>query len=89
MAAIDKIYGTPEQYDEFRAWVEKKCKRYLRHFYERPIASVGPITNLTSRADEWIYFRCPINWVRKAIEQQYAMDYWRKQYSQSAKDSQP
>lgn len=60
MAAIDKIYGTSKQYDEFRAWVEVHCERYLKHFYPRP-ERIGPITNLSVRADEWLYFRCPFS----------------------------
>lgn len=81
MAGIDKIYGTQAQYDEFRAWVQKKKPAFLNYFYARPLVPTGkfPLTNFPIEVDTWLYNNCPLMWVQAAIKEQYdgAPKVWR------------
>lgn len=77
MAAIDKIYGTTKQYDEFRAWTADNAPQYLKHFYERDgyhDDTDRPITNLTEAADMWLLANCPLDWVVERIREQYGIE---------------
>ena len=74
MAAIDKIYGTTKQYDEFKDWMANNAPQYLNCFYERDGYSedtIRPITNLPEVADMWLLDNCPITWVVERIRNQY------------------
>ena len=76
MAAIDKIYGTTEQYDEFLAWIKENKPEYTRYFYQRDHyenMQDRPITNFPVEADRWLMRsgNCPIRWVKDKIHEQY------------------
>ena len=76
MASIDKIYGTKEQHDEFRAWVQENNPDLLRYFYNWDgewlyDGSEHPITNFPTTVDVWLYNNCPIGWVVEYIRDQY------------------
>jgi hypothetical protein len=74
MAAIDKIYGSTKQYDEFKSWAEKNCPKWLKHFYPRDGYEDGydrPITSLPEEADWWLLENCPIQFVTDRIKEQY------------------
>ena len=80
MASIEKIYGSNEQYDEFRLWIEKNKREYLIYFYERGdydehsphgYDKSRPITNFPERADRWLIANCPLAWVIDRINEQY------------------
>lgn len=81
MAAIDKIYGTKTQHDEFYAWCEEHYPPALPYFYEWPAAwndprstRLYPITNFPERVDRWLLKNCPLPWVVAAIRWQYGLD---------------
>jgi len=78
MAAIDKIYGTKEQYDEFRAWAQENKPEILRYFYEWydewNDGNEHPITNFPMAVDVWLFNNCPIKWVVDYIREQYDGD---------------
>lgn len=73
MAAIDKIYGTQEEHDEFRAWCEKYNPDLLKYFYLKDgyLDRQRPITNFPTWADMWVWENCPIGWVKDRIREQY------------------
>lgn len=79
MAAIDKIYGTYDNWLEFHSWVaNSKRPQYCKYFYPTPMSAngyskdhVGPLTNFPTHADKWLYKNCPIKWVKKRIREQY------------------
>lgn len=76
MAAIDKIYGTNEQYDIFYTWCEKNCKKAIMYFYKRDgykDNSSRPITNLPEDIDMWLLDNCDIKFVTDYIKEQYDM----------------
>ena len=76
MAAIDKIYGTTEQYDEFRAWCERNLLPALKYFYERDGYVDGksrPITNFPSYIDATVLrIGTAPEWVVARIKDQYS-----------------
>jgi hypothetical protein len=77
MAAIDKIYGTTEQYDEFYNWTADNAPQYVKYFYERDGYSNDndrPITNLPEVADKWLLDHCPLTWVVDRIKVQYGIE---------------
>ena len=74
MAAVDKIYGTNEQYDIFCEWAQKNKPELIEYFYPRDgYRNVGgrPITNLPAEYDEWLLQNCPLHFVVEAIRYQY------------------
>lgn len=77
MAFIDKIYGTVEQYDEFRTWCEKNRPEILVHFYSRENYKTEHsdpercITNFPEEVDNWLLENCDIKWVTDYIKGQY------------------
>lgn len=78
MAAIDKIYGTKEEHDEFKLWAETNKPNILKYFYtwegEWLIDDYQhPITNFPVAIDEWLLENCPIEWVIIQIKEQYSL----------------
>lgn len=74
MAAADKIYGTMEQYDEFKSWLEDRMPHavkylYPRDGYEHPFCR--PISNFPEQVDKELLACCTIGWVRDYILGQY------------------
>lgn len=78
MAAIDKIYGTIDDWVELYVWLKKNKPGYIKFLYDcpSPHSSVkeNPITNFPVSADEWIYKNCPIKFVKKGQKSQYSPD---------------
>jgi hypothetical protein len=77
MAAIDKIYGSTEEYDEFRAWLEEHKPELLmclcqRDGYRNNLSR--PISNFPTWADKWLMANCPLKWVKDRIAEQYNLD---------------
>ena len=75
MAAIDKIYGTKEQRDEFFSSCEKNKPDALLYFYqwwkEWNDGEENPITNFPETIDKWLLENCKISWVVAYIKDQY------------------
>ncbi len=72
MAAIDKIYGDMEQRAELEAWLEKNLPGAIRHLYPKwDGGGQGTISNFPTWVDKVLFEKCPIEWVREAIEEQY------------------
>ena len=77
MAAIDKIYGTREQYHELVSWMaqnmDKKEFNYcVRYIYPVPMEDgVRPIANFPKYVDIWLLKKCPFAWVTDQIKEQY------------------
>ena len=75
MAGIDKIYGSVEQYKEFRSWCESNNPSLLKYFYPLVDPWDGPygqcITNFPTEEDLWLEQNCNIDWVLAAIKEQY------------------
>ena len=75
MAAIDKIYGTKVQHDEFRAWCEQHKPEALKHFYRWDWDDDGehPITNFPESLDMWLLLYCPLEFVRHRLYEQHGI----------------
>ena len=83
MAAIDKIYGTNKEYDEFYQWIEDNFPELTQAFYPKNedaydkssayFNEVRPLTNFSEAADMWLLKNCPIKWVTEQIEEQYGL----------------
>lgn len=73
MAAIDKIYGTNEQYDELYTWMDANYPSYLPYFYPKDgyTSDNRPIANLPCSGDYLLAKYCPIQWVLNALKEQY------------------
>lgn len=74
MAAVDKIYGSTEEYDEFYTWVVDNNPELQMFFYQRDgyrNNKSRPITNFPTWADKWLMKNCPIEFVRERILEQY------------------
>jgi hypothetical protein len=78
MAAIDKLYGTFDQWCELHTWVANSTRpQYCRYFYPTPeYGKTGPITNTPIRVDIWLYKNCPFDWVKKQLIAQYNPEFW-------------
>lgn len=87
MAAIDKIYETLAQHDELVVWLTAHHARLLKYVYPRrdeadiPAERERALTNFPSDADRWLLVHCPIEWVKEAICDQYAIGdrQWKKE----------
>ena len=76
MAAIDKIYGTKEQYDELRAYIAKTRPEALVYFYEWHGGDDGlthQMTNFPEEIDMWLLESCPLGWVVEYVRDQYGL----------------
>jgi hypothetical protein len=76
MAFIDKIYGTYEQYYEFKDWIKKEKPQYLKYFYMIPEEQESKddeymITNFPENVDRWLWFNCPLKFVLERLKEQY------------------
>jgi len=74
MAAIDKIYGTNKQYDEFKDWCKENAFWMLDFFYEKDDCrgNSRPITNTPVYADVWLWKNCNLHFVKTQLESMYA-----------------
>lgn len=74
MAAIEKLYGTLEQYDELYNWAKEHNPEILIYFYERPDKPIElgfAMTLFPIKIDIWLLKNCPIEWVIRDILFQY------------------
>ena len=76
MAAVDKIYGTKEQYDEFYQWCEDNYPKALDCFYDWQWEDdlTHPITNFPIEIDGYLVLTCDIDWVVNRIKEQYGVE---------------
>ena len=76
MSAIDRIYGTLEQYEEFTAWCAFNNKKLLPFLREWTIEQMEDglthaISEFPEWADKWLFEHCDIRWVIERIKDQY------------------
>ena len=77
MAGIDKIYGSVDQYKEFRLWCETHNKELLKWFYPLNESCEGNqcITNFPTKQDKWLKHNCTLVWVIDALKEQYSKSF--------------
>lgn len=78
MAAIDKIYGTYEEYQELKKWLEKND--FLEaiscmYVYETEYVGVQSISNFLTSIDKWLIHFCTIEWLQERLKEQYSHSY--------------
>ena len=76
MAGIDKIYGTQEQYIEFKDWLNKNrpsAVKYLYDFLYEYKSQERPISNFPKKTDMWLLKNCPLVWVIDRIKYQHGI----------------
>lgn len=76
MAAIDKIYGSTQEYDIFCKWAKENRAEILKYFYPRngyKDKHDRPITNLPEKEDMWLLENCQIEFIIKRIKEQYGL----------------
>jgi hypothetical protein len=70
MAAIDKIYGSREEWKELRVWLNTNRWDFMKNMYTEPEIS-GPLANFTEEQDKWLWENCPLFFVRNRLKEQY------------------
>jgi len=78
MAAIDKLYGSPEQWEELRDWLMNNYPSFLAHMYPKPDTSmISPnslqIANFSLREDGVLLLTCPLEWITDRLVEQYGL----------------
>ena len=73
MAAIDKIYGSYDQYMQLRKFLKKNKPEYLDYLYDPPPKeALGvPLCNFPSHADDWLVKNCTLDFVQEKLELQH------------------
>jgi len=73
MAAIDKIYGSQEDYNELKSWLEDNFPKGLKYLYpeEGYDKEDRPISNFPIWVDEYLIENCSIEWVVNYIKHQH------------------
>ena len=73
MAAIDKIYGSYEEWCQLFYWIVRSPRpQYARIFYPTPtIDTIGPILSAPVYADRWLWDNCPFKFVKKRLKVMY------------------
>ena len=78
MAAIDKIYGTCDEWIQLYEFLKNSKPEYLNQLYRCPDFDRGyddyvdmPLSNFSVEADKWLYQNCPLKFVKKTISSQY------------------
>jgi hypothetical protein len=74
MAAIDKIYGNLQQYDQLHDWLKENKPDALGYLYMRDGWMPGeerPISNFTKQIDRWLIKNCPLDFVQMRLKEQY------------------
>ncbi len=75
MAAIDKIYGTRDQWFELHAWLSAFMPIATKYLYPMPSRWAEgdrfPISNFPTWVDIALYEECELEWVKAAIKEQY------------------
>lgn len=76
MAAVEKLYGTHEQYKEFRGWCYENKPDALEYFYlwDTDDKFEHVICLFPSEIDEWMLDHCPLEWVTRQIKFQYGIE---------------
>jgi hypothetical protein len=75
MAAIDKIYGTNDQWQELFRWLANSNRPQYIKYLTNPFdyePGIRTISSFPTVADKWLYKNCPLKWVKESIEFQYA-----------------
>ena len=81
MAAIDKIYGTKQQYDEFYQWCQVNVPEAVGYFREwteemkTDVNNTHVITSLPTEIDGLVLLREPPDFVIKQIIDQYDLPF--------------
>jgi len=76
MAAIDKIYGTEEQYAELKLWLQNNKPSAIKYLYMEGgwmNNEERPISNFPTRIDKWLLKNCSIKWVQERLREQYGL----------------
>lgn len=72
MAAVDKLYGSSDEYDIFHKWAKENRPDILKYFYPREgYTGQRPMTNFPEEIDEWLLENCPLQFVIDGIKDQY------------------
>lgn len=75
MAAVDKLYGTSEQWIELHDWIMANCPQFEKYMnYYRPWdggEGGHALSCFPEKADKFIWENCKIQWVIEQICQQY------------------
>lgn len=76
MAAIDKIYGSQDDWYEFYNWLKNNKASYIKYLYPEEGYEFDdrPISNFPEECDMWLLKNCPLDWVVGRIKVQYGMD---------------
>jgi hypothetical protein len=77
MAAIDKLYGTKEQYFDFRNWCLNNNPEALDFFYpswDHKDNLTHAMTSFPIHIDKWMLQNCPFDYIKKQIKDQYNID---------------
>lgn len=75
MAAIEKIYGSSEQFNELQGWLSESNPELLKHLNPEGNHDAGAqIALFPEEADIWLLDNCPFQWLVDQIKDQYGDD---------------
>jgi len=88
MAAVDKIYGTTEEFKILKDWIKNnKPDAYQSLYYpdddtwdqEWNDGRNHPMSNFSEETDIWLYKNCPLDFIIEGITEQYDTDWLKAQ----------
>lgn len=73
MAAIDKIYGSREEWDQIFAWLTEFYPNRVFEMYERPQSRDldVPLSNFSDETNLFLWNHCDMGLVQYRLKQQY------------------
>ena len=76
MASIDKLFGTPEEYDIFYKWCQENIPLALQYFTPREykIKHNHSMTLFPESVDMVLLEHCPIEFITEQIKDQYGLN---------------
>lgn len=84
MAAIDKIYGSKNQYKDLKGFLTTHNKQHWIALYMYPepkeYSFESPLCNFPEYIDKWLWQNCDLKFVRGRLEEVYdqkTLDYWK------------
>ncbi len=73
MAAIDKIYGTADEWQQFRDWLEVNNSALIDYLYPKP-KERGVISSFPHSVDGWLILNCDLPFILEQIIDQYELE---------------
>jgi hypothetical protein len=80
MASIDRIYGTAQEFNEFKEWLKQNKPEAIKYLYYPDDDTwetywndgrQHPMSSFPEDIDKWLYYNCPLEYITERIFEQY------------------